>query len=174
MIIYKIHMPKLVITEDLMAPRDTVIVRFQGKNPAAIALMVPRVLIDVLKVSAKDILETDIRWDTTNPEMRDFYGRGGGERKEDRWTGTLIRVVMQGQQHPKEHTGWVRIELKGSLTTSYEYSNFIQRMFWWFYNLTFYNKQKRAYLEEAKDMIFELRTIFQRTLGIQPEQQPTW
>jgi len=169
-----IPLPKITIVDDIMAPRDTVIVRFQGKNPAAVIIMVPRLLIDTLKVSAKDVLETDVRWDAVNPEMRDFYGRWAGKRKEDRWSKTMVRVLIQGQQHAKERTGWVRIEIRGTVTTDYEYSNSIQRTFWWFYNLLFYNQQRRKYLEDAKDVIFELRTIFQRTLGIQPEEQPTW
>lgn len=162
-------MPKLTIIDDIMAPKDVVVVRFQGRNPVASALMVPGLLRDVMKISAKDIQETDVRWDAVSPDKREFYGRWSGKRQEDRWTRTLIKILIQGAQDPKERLGWARVELKGNITTTYEYSNFIQRMFWWFYNLMFYYKQRRAYMEEARDNIFEMRVIFQRTLGIHPE-----
>ena len=166
-------MPKLEIIDDILAPKDTITIRFQGKNPVVTALMVPRMLIDVLKVSAKDVLETDIKWDT-NPssggEMRDFYGRWAGKRAEDKWTETRVRIIIQGAQHAKERTGWVRIELKGTINTKYKYFMFIQRSFWWFYNLIFYHKQRRAYIEQGKDFLYTMRDIFQRTLGISPEE----
>lgn len=161
-------MPELQIIDDLLAPKDTIIVRFQGKNPVESALMVPRMLVEIMKVSSKDVLETDIKWDISGP-IPAFYGRWLGKRKEDAWTATNIRIIIQGEQDPKEHIGWARIELKGIINTRYQYSNFIQRTFWWFYSLLFYNKQRRGYIEEGKDMIYEMRDLFQRRLGI--EQQ---
>ncbi len=162
-------MPKIEIVDDILAPKDTLVVRFDGKNPFAVVNTVSGLLRYTLKVSAKDVLETDVRWDATSAEMRDFYGRWMGKRKEDNWTETRLRIIIQGSQHAKERTGWVRIELKGTLHTRYDFSNFIQRGFWWFYNLTFYNQQRRMYIEDGKDMLNEMRKNFQRTLGIEPE-----
>lgn len=152
--------------DDLIAPKDTLTVKFNGKNPFAAVTIVPQLLRSIMKITTKDVLETDVRWDTLGP-MRQFYGMWMGKRYEDRWTTTRIRIIIQGEQHPADRTGSVNIELKGTLLTVYEYSNFIQRSFWWFYNYVFYNKQRRVYLEEGKDKIYEMRDIFQRTLGIE-------
>jgi len=164
-------MPKLDIIDDILAPRDTLIVRFDGKNPFLATTMVPNMLRSVLKITSKDVLETDIRWDVAGGDMHEFYGKWMGKRKEDVWTMTKVRVIIQGAQHSKEKTGWARIEIKGFIQTRYAYSNFIQRSLWWFYNRVFYNQQRRMYIDKAKDDLYEMRDIFQRALGISPEEQ---
>ncbi len=161
-------MPRIV--DDILAPKDTIIVRFDGKNPFLPATMVTNVLRTIMKITSKDVLETDVRWDTVQAEMRDFYGRWMGKKTEDAWSKTLIRIVMQGSLNFKERTGWVRIELKGTLNTEYNTKNFIQNAFWWVYNRTFYNHQRRLYIEEGKDMLYDMRDVFQKALGIAPEK----
>jgi hypothetical protein len=160
-------MPKLNLFDDILAPRDTILVKFQGKNPYVAATIVQSVLKEIMKIPGKDILETDVRWDAAG-ETRAFYGKWMGKKQEDNWTKTWIRIVIQGEQHATERTGWCNIELKGTIRTTYEYNNFIQRMFWWFYNKSFYYKQRRMYAEDAKDTLFEMRDKFQSVLGIAP------
>lgn len=154
------------LIDDILAPRDTILVKFQGKNPFLPVNMSPGLLRNVMKISSKDIMETDIRWDATG-ENRSFYGKWMGKRGEDRWTVTWIRIVLQGEQHAKEKTGWVNIEIKGTIRTNFDYTNFVQRVFWWLYNRAFYYKQRRMYAEMAKDNIFEIRDAFQKALGIE-------
>ncbi len=93
-----------------------------------------------------------------------------GRRKEDRWTDTRVRILAQGEQSSAEKTGWIRIVLKGYITTQYQYTNFIQKSFWWFYNYGFYYKQRRRYMEFAKDNLLLLRERMQRTLAIYREE----
>lgn len=146
-------MPKLKIIEDIIAPSDRVKIRYDGQNPAALLGMVPDMIKTTMKIPGKDLLETDIRWDVTDGS---FYGVWMGKRVEDQWTTTFIRVIVQGVQD-KEGRGWFTIEIKGTVETGYYFSNFVQRSFWWFYNYGFYYKQRRGYLEEAKDDIFEMK-----------------
>src|SRR3989338_3445659 len=160
-------MPSIAIKDDVLAPNDTLTVRFEGRNPFAASSIVPQMLRQILKITAKDVLETDVRWDNTK-EIRQFYGKWMGKRKEDYWTTTIIEIIIQGEQEAKEKTGWSRIGLRGTIQTNYGYSNFIQRMFWWFYNRAFYYKQRRAYIDQGKDFIMQMRDRFQRTLGILP------
>ena len=80
-------------------------------------------------------------------------------------TKTYIRVIIQGLQD-KERMGWIKIELKGFVRTSYNFSNFIQRAFWWFYNRMFYYRQRRNYIELAKDNLHLARDELMKALGI--------
>ncbi len=136
-------MGKIRIIEDILAPTDTLKIRFEGKNPFSATVVVPNMLRYLLKVSAKDILETDIRWDNLGGAKKEFYGRWMGKRTEDQWSATRIRVLIQGAQDSTDKTGWCRIELKGTINTDYDYTNFLQRALWWIYNYTFYYKQRR-------------------------------
>ena len=160
-------MSEIKIIEDILSPSDTLKIRFEGKNPFAATTVVSGMLRYILKVSAKDILETDIRWDALGPK-KEFYGRWMGKRQEDHWSVTRIRVLIQGQQDSAEKTGWCRVELKGTINTTYGYTNFLQRSLWWIYNYTFYYKQRRKYIEEGKDLMYQMREYMQRVLGILP------
>ena len=155
------------LIDDILAPRDTILVKFQGRNPFLPVSMSPGLLRNIMKISSKDIMETDVRWDATG-EMRNFYGKWMGKRTEDRWTATWIRIVIQGDQHAKEKTGSVTIEIKGTIRTNFKDENFVQRAFWWLYNRSFYYKQRRMYTEMAKDNMFDIRDAFQKALGIAP------
>lgn len=124
---------------------------------------------EVMRITGKDVWETDIRWDITS-DPRPFYGFWMGKRKEDVWTNTRIRIIAQGEQSSKEKIGWIKIIVKGQVTTKYSYSNFIQKSFWWFYNYMFYYKQRRRYIDYAKDNIFIIKDRIQRALGIYKEE----
>jgi hypothetical protein len=138
-------MGKVELIDDIMAPRDAIVIKFEGRNPFAPMTMVPKLLRYVLKVSSKDIKEPDIRWEAEG-DKRKFYGKWVGKRSEDRWSTTRLRIIIQGEMSSKERTGWCNIEIKGVLLTNYDYGNFVQRIFWFFYNKTF---QRTTYTRSA-------------------------
>lgn len=156
------------IIDDILAPSDKIIIRYRGPNPFVAFAMFPRVIRDVMKVTGKDTFETDVRWDSTE-DPRPFYGMWFCRRQEDGWTRTVIRAIAQGAQGLKDKEGWLYVELKGSVTTRYEFNNFMQRSFWWFYNRTFYYHQRRKYIDFARDDIFRIRDRVLRALQIERE-----
>ncbi len=163
-------MPKVRMVDDITVPSEMTRVNFQGKNPFVVCNMFPTLLRDVMKISSKDIFETDIRWDITS-DPRPFFGVWMGKRKEDMWTSTRIRILAQGEQSSREKTGWIRVMIKGTVATEYTYTNFIQKSFWWFYNYMFYYKQRRRYLEWAKDNIMKMKEKVMLALEIMKEEQ---
>jgi len=158
-------MGKLTMSDEIQAPAEVTILRYSGKNPFSVMGLVPRLYKDVMKITAVDIREHEVKWDVTS-DPADFYGYWQGKRSEDRWTMTYILIVVQGAQSRKDKTGWAEIRFKGTITTRYTYNNFIQKSFWWFYNLLFYYKQRRRYIDYAQDNIFQMKEILQRNLGI--------
>ncbi len=161
-----LSMPEINIIDDILAPSDRIKIRYEGSNPSALLGMVPDMIKSIMKIPGKDLLETDIRWDVTDGS---FYGMWMGKRTEDRWTTTYLRVIVQGVQN-KEGTGWFVIEIKGQIETKYEYSNFIQRSFWWFYNHGFYYRQRRNYLEFNKDDIYDMKDFILTKFKIGQEE----
>jgi hypothetical protein len=157
------------IIDDLMAPSDTAKILFRGMNPSNVLGMIPDLLKNTMKISSKDILETDMRWDVTN-EVITFYGVWMGKRTEDRWSKTLIRVLVQGDQHSKEKTGMFNMQIKGTLETKYNYANFFQHWFWFFYNRQFYHDQRRKYIDEGKTDILDMKEEIQSRFGIEPRE----
>ncbi len=159
-------MEKLRIIDDLMAPSDRAKVTFRGTNPSAVMGMIPDMIKNLMKIPGKDLLETDIRWDVTDGS---FYGVWMGKRTEAQWSTTFIRVIVQGVQN-KDGTGQWVAEIKGTLNTRYQFSNFIQRSFWWFYNYGFYYKHRRALLENGKDDITEMKEFLLDKFKIAQEE----
>jgi hypothetical protein len=159
-------MPKIEIIEDVLAPSDTLRIRFEGKNPFVAVTMARDLIRAVMKISSKDILETEVRWDLSG-KIPGFFGKWMGRRTEDRWSRTNLRILVQGEQNSQDKTGWVMVQLKGTLVTTFEYSNFIQRSFWWFYNYTFYHKQRQKYLEFDKDNMYEMRERIKTAFGLE-------
>ena len=162
-------MPKIMISDDLLAPREFIEVKFQGREPFNVCTLFPRLLIDIMKISGKDVFETDIRWDVTG-DPREFYGVWWGKRDEDRWTTTRIKIRAQGAQATKDKMGWIDIMLKGWVKTEYHYTNFIQKSFWWFFNYMFYYNQRRKYIDFSKDNIYKLKERVLDILGIPKEE----
>ena len=121
-----------------------------------------------MKISSKDLFEHDVRWDVSS-DPRDFYGKWMGKRKDDRWTTSFIRVLVQGKQDSKTKEGNVDIQIKGTIKTKYQYSHFIQKWFWWTFNRSFYYKQRRMVLDANKDDMLLIKRKFQIALGIEPE-----
>jgi hypothetical protein len=161
-------MPTITIAEDILAPNDTIKVSFKGKNPLTVVPGMLGLIKYIMKLSGKDMRETDVRWDTST-DPREFYGMWLGKRGNDRWTATFIRVIAQGFENSTDKTGTIDIWLKGYTETTFEYSNFLQKMFWFAYNYTFYWKQRRNYIERAKDDLYVIRDRLMNQLGILKE-----
>ncbi len=162
-------MPKITIVDDILAPSEVIRINFRGSYPFKVVTMVPTMLRDVMKITGVDLFERDVRWDFSN-DPRAFYGYWIGKRGEDRWTTTYVTVIVQGEQSSRDKTGSVTIQLKGTVQTRYDYTNFIQKSFWWFYSLMFYYKQRRNYIEYAKDNVYKMRDILTRALGVPREE----
>ena len=157
-------MSKIEIEDDILQPLDELRVNFSGQNPFSICKAFETLLKKVLKISSSGVSEPDIRWDSTDDD-RTFYGVWLGVKYYDRWTKTRIKVIAQGNQG-KDGSGEIKIIIKGTLLTTYEYSNFVQKSFWWFYNMGFYYSQRRGYLSVTRDNIQQLKTEIQKFLDI--------
>ncbi|MCX6819521.1 MAG: hypothetical protein NT129_06015 [Candidatus Aenigmarchaeota archaeon] len=163
-------MGKITIVDDLLAPQDYITVNYKGKNPFMVCTMFLGILRDVMKISSIDLYENDVRWDITD-DPRTFYGVWFGKRGEDNWSTSRIKIRAQGAQSSKDKTGWITIMIKGWLETKHEYTNFIQKSFWWFFNYMFYYKQRRKYIEFSKDNIYQIREKITQILGISREEK---
>lgn len=163
-------MPELNIKDDLMAPHDAIKVVFKGPNPAGILNLVPDLIKNTMKISSKDLFETDLKWDVSS-ENNTFYAMWMGKRTEDAWSKTFIRAVVLGNQNAKDKTGDFSLQLKGWLETAYDYNNFFQRGFWYIYNYKFYHEQRRKYIDAGKDDILEIKSIVQSKFKIEPPEE---
>ncbi len=158
----------LSFVDDLMAPSNVAKIKTKCKNPAAIMNVAGKLIRDIMKITGKDIFELDVKWDATG-ENRTFYGIWTGKRKEDAWTVTNIRIIAQGEQTTTDLMGSVEVKIDGTLKTSYNYNNFIDKTFWFIFSRMFYDKQRQAYLEFGKDNQMKIKEKVMKMYGIAPE-----
>ena len=161
-------MPSITIEDDILLPLESFRIDYKGAGPFNACKAFANILKDVMKVSSSNVAETELKWDTTGA-ANDFYGKWIGRRGEDRWTKTFIRIIAQGDQG-KDFRGSIKIIVKGTVKTTYEYSNFIQKSFWWFFNTGFYYKQRRKYLEYARDNVEDIKISIQKVLNIYSDE----
>jgi len=146
---------EIKFVDDILAPREDVVVEYSGKNPILIATIALRLLRDVMKIPSSSLREDEIRWDVTG-KMKMFYGVWRGYRGEDRFTKTQIKIIAEGAIDA-ERNGWVRIVMRGFLSTKFEFSNPLEKLFLYMFNYTFYWKQRRNYIDFSKDNIMQIR-----------------
>jgi hypothetical protein len=158
-------MPKLEFVDDLFAPSDAIVINYSGSNPFRVAQIIKPLMEKIVQVESKDTFERVFKWDITE-DPRSFYDFWHCVKEEDKWTGVLIKVTIQGKQHSQTKKGNVRIEITGFLQTRFDYNNIFQQIFWTFYNKTFYYKRRRQYLERGKEYIFAIRDEIFREMKI--------
>ena len=158
-------MPSLTIVDNILYPRDKLVIRYTGENVKEVCNIIRPILERVLQVEAKDTYERILKWDSTsNP--RSFYNEWTTNKEEDKWTVYSFKIIAQGTHDINTNRGSVTIEIYAWLRTSYDYSNFIQRFFWSLYNKFFYYRRRREYLEQGRMLTFELRDAFMQALKI--------
>lgn len=158
----------LTFVDDLMAPTNTIKIKAKCKNPASIIGAAGKLLRDVMKITGKDVFELNVKWDATG-ENRTFYGIWSGKRKEDTWTTTVIRIIAQGEQTTTDLIGSVEVKIDGAITTKYNYTNFIDKSFWYLFSRIFYDKQRQAYLAFGKDNQLRMKEKIMKMYGNAPE-----
>jgi len=158
---------RMEFREDIFAPASAVKIEFVGKNPMWISFNSLKMFREVLKLSAKDLREDDVRWDITG-EMREFYGIWRAKRGEDKWTSTWAKITAHGFMG-KDYNGNVKIKLEGWLATKFKWKNPFAHWLWVLYNYMFYWRQRRTYLDHARDDLLIIREQIMRAYGILKE-----
>jgi len=160
-------MGKLEIVDDLLLPNETIVLRYTGPNPLRVCNLIPDLAEVVLEIEAKDVIEKVFKFDATG-DPRWFYDVLSCQKGFDRWTKFARRFLVQGEQEVKTGKGNVEIRITGWLITSFEYSNFLQRAFWLFFNHAFYYRVRRRYYYIARDYLMRMRSELMEALGIRP------
>ena len=161
-------MAKIMISDDIFSPNESIIINYTGSNTFRVCQIVRPLMEKIMQVESKDIFERVFKWDILE-ENRAFVNFWTTKKEEDKWTGVLIKFVIQGRQHAQTKKGNVRIEISGYLETSYEYSNPFQLAFWKVYNKMFYYKRRRQYLERGREYAYAIRDEILKEMKIPRE-----
>lgn len=157
-----------ILRDNVLAPREEIVLNYSGPNPF-LAYGVLRRAFDIrLKIRAKDIFEDDFRWDIT-VDPRDFYVKIRIRKSYDNFSKGWIYIELRGSQptDPKK-VGKLTVKFMGFLETIWKIDGWkkIFLPFLYIYHVTFYNKQRRRYLNELKRFVSILEEEIRRNLKI--------
>jgi len=159
---------KFVIEDDVLAPKGKIVVEYRGPNPFAFYSKISGLLQSIFQARGVHYFEDEFRWDTVN-DPRQFLLRMHLDKPIDRFTHGQVHLKIIGEQpvDPKK-TGAMFVEIGSNILTGFPAETPFERLiivpFLWLYNMTFYNKVRRRYIQVYKAGVEkfegELRAMF--------------
>lgn len=156
-------MAKLEIKTDILAPAHKKVLNFTGQNPSRFLKIIPDLMKVVFRLSGSKFYEDRIKWDKTT-ENREFYAEWRGKDDKDNRTSVWAKIKMQGSQNEKDKNGNITIEIMGEMSTTFDYSNFIDKGLYLAYSRLFYSEQRRKYVLEAKKRLETIENELKKEL----------
>ncbi|MCD6216168.1 MAG: hypothetical protein J7J92_03830 [Candidatus Aenigmarchaeota archaeon] len=158
-------MDDLFISDDVLGPDEKILIIFKGQNPMNILKIIKAEIKSIYQIPGKDIKTLKLNWDASS-DNREIYAQWLIEKKMDKWSKNWVIFIVQGHVDAKTNKGDITFIMVPRIQTKINYSNFLQRAFWYIYNRWFYRKQRMKYIEEAKDLAFKFRDKITDELGI--------
>ena len=143
---------KYEIKTDILAPSDKKIIEYTGFHPTKIIKAMPELLKDVLKAGGGDVFEVVLKWDVSG-DPTSFYAEWLAKSDFDLRSRAEFKIVAQGKQSAKDKMGNIKIALKGYVKTEFPNITFLHKSVVPIYMYTFYNKQRREYIDAGKIML---------------------
>jgi len=140
------------IKTNALVPQNFIELNYKGPNPFGIYSLIYNIMKNLWKRKGADIFEDDFRWDNTS-DPRDFYFIIRARFKYDRWSKGWIKIEVKGS-HPSDPTnnGNFTLKIYAFLETEISLKGLDKFLtpFLNFYLFSFYNKQRRDYLDDLK------------------------
>ncbi|MFQ6009765.1 MAG: hypothetical protein ACE5J7_01440 [Candidatus Aenigmatarchaeota archaeon] len=160
-------MPDYILKTDVLAPEEDISREFEGHHPTRLFGVMNEKIRMIFKVGAANFFEDKVKWDKLGDPI-EFFGQWRGKAGKDSLTTFWIKVVIQGRQNIKDKSGYVKVKIKPWLETKIPYSTALDKTLKVANMKTFYLKQIRSYVEEAKrqteNFDREIREMFEAEL----------
>jgi len=160
-----------IIEDDCLAPERYIKITYRGPNPFSAYQSSLAICRKYLEIDAADYWEREFRWDSSE-DPRGFYIRSIVQKSMDSKSKIYFEIIMQGKQ-PKDSSkeGELVILIGAKLTTEYRQETPFQKSEFYknllrIYNLFFYFKVRRRYLQLCKELCEKLRDAYKELLKI--------
>ena len=157
-----------LLRDEILAPRNAIVIEYSGPNPFSVFGKIDQLFKTIFEAKGTNMFEDDFRWDVS-ADPNPFFFKYAVKRRLDKWTGFEVKTKVQGAQ-PKDKTksGWVKIEISGTLQTEVPIQNQLVRAIWmpffYAYMVAYYAKVRRRYIQSLnrgiESLEAELRTFF--------------
>ncbi len=165
-----------VIQDDALAPRKELILVYDGPNPVSIYPQVDPMMRTIFEAKGTHMFEPVFKWDASG-DPRSFYIKVQVKKGIDRFTKFEVNVLLWGTQPAdKTKTGNVKIIISGFVNTDFPASKLFEKYlytpFFYLYNIGYYNKIRRQYVQWVRDGIYKLESQIRQKFNMpQSENQ---
>lgn len=142
-------MGKLVIVDDCLSPARFIYLNYNGPDPYGVAKKISGSLQQFFAVSSAGVSETRFNWDNSGDPVTFYFT--WWVKKSFGFSGMRIGIKVQGAKGKIDNVGNFTLELKGEITTKFEYSTSLLKPIWWIYSYLFYDRRRRNYIEMCRD-----------------------
>jgi hypothetical protein len=162
-------MPVYELSTQVLTPEDEKTLSFTCEHPSRFFSFLPRLTRQIFRITSSHWFEDRIKWDVGDTSVQ-FFGVWRGEDSKDSRTGVWITIKLQGEQKLDEQKmGNATIHLSAILRTKFPYLTILDKGLYKSYTYLFYNKQRRYYMEEARQRLLQLENEIKKIIGVQVE-----
>lgn len=156
-------MKELFFSDDAMAPKDIISLIYQGPNPYQVVGTADKYLRRVMEIKGPKVHEIKHDW---NMISGSFFYLIEGNRTMDRWTKSVIKLIISGKQDPKTKQGKATVLVHAKVVTKFAYFNPIQKALYLAMSYSFYNRQRMKYLQQTTYFAEKIRDLYKEQLGM--------
>ncbi len=142
---------KLIISDELLRPRNRYTVEFKGLKPDKFYHAIPKIFMSVFRIDEHHLQEKKISW--THGEVEKFKVSWEATKELDNFSYFMFTIDLSGSQ--SKGSGEATVILEGFMRTEYPQDTVWQksilyemlRIFW---HKNFYLNQRSKYMEEGR------------------------
>lgn len=145
-------MAKIEVVDDCLYPRRYVVLNYNGKNPWSLVKKVTEKVRPYFRLKPGEFSHYRLNWDDAGDPVF-FFSRWWAVREFSRWSRMHVEFKINGEEYKTTKDGWFAFEVEASLLTEFHGWGLFLKPIWYFYTYIFYNKLKRNYLFQCRNMV---------------------
>ena len=108
------------------------------------------------KVSSAGVSETRFSWDNSGDPIT-FFTTWWVQKSMSGFTRMMVTIKVQGAKGKNNNEGNFNLEMKGEISTKFEFRTSLLKPFWLIYSYLFYDRRRREYIEYCKNQLYDFR-----------------
>jgi len=149
-------MGTLEIKDDCLAPERYVYLTYTGPDPWGVVKKITDGIKPFFHVSTSGRNNERINWDVSTDPIT-FWSLWWVKKNMSAYTTAKYYIWVQGAKSKTDNTGQFTMRIHGDLETSFSGPSIILKPVWLMYSYLFYNRTRRRYIENCRDLAMNFR-----------------
>ncbi|MEM7822715.1 MAG: hypothetical protein QW703_00510 [Candidatus Aenigmatarchaeota archaeon] len=164
-------MAKLEIVDDCLAPERHIWLAYSGPNPWSVAEKISKSLEPLLHISGANTGNSRLNWDALG-DYYSFYAIWWARKKFSKYSEMWVDIRIVGKEHKTTKEGEFTLRVRAELKTEFETFNIILKPLWYLYSYIFYDRARRRFIEQCRELIHTFRNEIKEHYDLQITEAP--